>query len=153
MVPVLVGALVISLVAMPGEAGATLGEFLGVAGDAARWPPPVAVGRALVAQQPRCRRLRSAVHADPEVRGERVHELRHPLSTDDGEFRGSHDPAAIRVADDVVGDHDLGALAVQARESTPTDADMRCLEKTWDPNNGAIAARASWTSSPPPTPP
>jgi hypothetical protein len=36
MVPVLVGALLIALVAMPGEVGATLREFFGVAGDAAR---------------------------------------------------------------------------------------------------------------------
>jgi hypothetical protein len=36
MVPVLVGALVIALVVMPGEAGAILRDFFGVAGDAAR---------------------------------------------------------------------------------------------------------------------
>ncbi|MEY2476404.1 MAG: hypothetical protein QOG87_1719 [Actinomycetota bacterium] len=36
MVPVLVAALLVALVVMPGEAGAILREFFGVAGDAAR---------------------------------------------------------------------------------------------------------------------
>ena len=36
MVPVLVAALVIALVVMPGEVGATLRDFGGVAGDAAQ---------------------------------------------------------------------------------------------------------------------
>ena len=36
MVPVLVFALIIALILMPGEAGATLRDFFGVAGDAAR---------------------------------------------------------------------------------------------------------------------
>lgn len=36
MVPVLVAALLIALVVMPGEAGVTLRQFGGVAGDAAR---------------------------------------------------------------------------------------------------------------------
>ena len=44
------------------------------------------------------------------------------------------------------GDHPLtvaGALALHARESTPTDADMQCLEGIWTPRDGTLAAAAT----------
>lgn len=36
-----------------------------------------------------------------------------------------------------------GALALHAREATPGEADMRCLESTWNPRDGSVAASAT----------
>ena len=36
-----------------------------------------------------------------------------------------------------------GALALHAKESTPTDSDMQCLEKIWTPRDGTLAAAAT----------
>ena len=36
-----------------------------------------------------------------------------------------------------------GARALHARESTPTDIDMQCLEQVWTPRDGALAATAT----------
>ena len=36
-----------------------------------------------------------------------------------------------------------GALALHAREGTPTDTDMRCLEQLWTPKDGTMAASAT----------
>ena len=36
-----------------------------------------------------------------------------------------------------------GAITLQARDATPTDADMQCLEKLWNPRDGTIAATAT----------
>ena len=44
------------------------------------------------------------------------------------------------------GDHPLslaGSITLQARDGTPTDADMSCLERIWTPRDGAIAAVAT----------
>ena len=38
-----------------------------------------------------------------------------------------------------------GALALHAREATPSMADMRCLESTWNPRDGSVAASATRT--------
>lgn len=36
-----------------------------------------------------------------------------------------------------------GSITLQARDGTPTDADMSCLERIWTPRDGAIAAVAT----------
>jgi hypothetical protein len=44
------------------------------------------------------------------------------------------------------GSHPLsvgGALALHARDATPDDTDMQCLERLWTPKDGAIAATAT----------
>jgi hypothetical protein len=44
------------------------------------------------------------------------------------------------------GDHPLtvaGALALHAKQSTPSDADMQCLETIWTPRDGTLAAAAT----------
>ena len=44
------------------------------------------------------------------------------------------------------GSHPLsvgGALVLHARDGSPTDSDMQCLEQLWTPRDGAIAATAT----------